>query len=272
VCFHIEHGIGSGWTPEGEKQLFSRLEKAEILNPEWSVLTPLVDEMRKEGRALEFNNPNWGLADIELPERRLGDRTPITELELEKVGSQALTHPVSSIQPGYDLDRLTMLHERRHGPVSYGHDSDRTVFYIPRWDGSYSEEQSVVGRISLLHENNTKCALTEFPRRFRLRYDPCQCSGLVTIYSITILDNNKRLVWELTHHNAGKIKIAGTAVRLRDTSWRRWISSNGSTSSALPLRIVSAGSDPQILLPRLPNDDVAFPIVISVKMNVAPFR
>ncbi len=271
VCFHIEHGIGSGWTPEGEKQLFGRLEKAGILNPEWPVLTPLVDEMRKEGRALEFNSPHWGLADIELPERLLGDAAPITELELEKVGSQTRTHSVSSIQPGFDLDRLTLSHERRHGPATYGHDSDRTVFYIPRWNGSYSEEQAVVNRISLLQENNTKFVLTEFPSRFRLRFDPCQCPGLVTIYSMTIMDKDKRLVWELTNHHVGKIKIAGTAVLLRDTSWRRRIFSNGSACSAPPLHIVSTGLDPQVLLPRLPGD-VAFPIVISVKMNVAPSR
>lgn len=269
VCFHIEHGIGSGWTPEGEKQLFGRLKKAEILNPEWPVLTPLVDEMREEGRALEFNGPNWGMADIELPERMLGDATPVTEFELQKASSQARTHPVSSIQPGYDLDRLTLSHERRYGPVTYGHDAARTVFYIPRWNGSYSEEQSVVDRISLFQESNTRFVLTEFPCRFRLRFDPCQCSGLVTIYSISILDKNEKLVWKLSSRNARKVAIAGTAARVQDTSWRRRIFSNGSGSGESALRIVSTGLDPQVLLPRLPKD-VAFPIVISVEMNVAP--
>lgn len=271
VCFHIEHGIGSGWTPEGEKQLFSRLHKAEILNPEWPVLTPLVGQMRGEGRALEFNNPHWGLADIELPERMLGDATPITECELEKVRSQARTHPVSSIQPGYDLDRLTLLHERRYGPVTYGHDADRTVVYIPRWNGSYSEEQSVVDRIALFQENNTQFVLTEFPCRSRLRFDPCQCPGLVTIQSISILDKNKKLVWELNSSNAGKVAIAGTAVRVKGASWKRRIFQNGSGYSEPPLRIVSTGLDPQVLLPRLPSD-AAFPIVISVEMNVTPSR
>ena len=88
VCFHIEHGVGSGWTPEGEKHLFNRLEKAEILNPEWPVLMPLVDEMRKEERALEFNNVSWGLAYIELPERTLGDNEPVRSSALECLGGQ----------------------------------------------------------------------------------------------------------------------------------------------------------------------------------------
>ena len=117
VCFHIEHGVGSGWTPEGEKHLFNRLEKAEILNPEWPVLMPLVDEMRKEERALEFNNVNWGLADIELPERTLGDNEPVRSSALECLGSQIDTCPVSSIQPAYDLDRLTLMFERHYGPA-----------------------------------------------------------------------------------------------------------------------------------------------------------
>ncbi len=113
VCFHIEHGVGSGWTPEGEKLLFDRLRKSEILNPEWSVLTPLVDEMREKGKALEFNHRNWGLADFNLPLQILGDQNPIPASQLTSLEQQAENREISAIQPRYDLDRLTLVQERK---------------------------------------------------------------------------------------------------------------------------------------------------------------
>jgi len=113
VCFHIEHGLGSGWTPEGEKTLFNRLREAEILSPEWPVLTPLVDEMREQQRSLEFNHTGWGLAEFPLPEQVLGDTNSISPEVLTQLAHQAATRSVSAIQPAYDLDRLTLAHERR---------------------------------------------------------------------------------------------------------------------------------------------------------------
>jgi len=113
VCFHIEHKIGSGWSPEGGDILFNRLRDAEILNPEWPVLTPLVDEMRAEGKPLEFNHCRWGLADFDLPAQPLGDLDPIAAEKLEQLALQAESREVSAIQPSYDLDRLTLVHDRR---------------------------------------------------------------------------------------------------------------------------------------------------------------
>jgi hypothetical protein len=113
VCFHIEHGLGSGWTPEGEKPLFDRLREAEILSPEWPVLTPLVDAMREQQRSLEFNHTGWGLAEFQLPEKVLGDADPISPEVLAQLALQAETQSISAIQPAYDLDRLTLAHERR---------------------------------------------------------------------------------------------------------------------------------------------------------------
>ena len=52
VCFHIEHSYGSGWTPEGGSALFDRLEKANILNPDWQYLRPILEQMRKQQKPL----------------------------------------------------------------------------------------------------------------------------------------------------------------------------------------------------------------------------
>jgi hypothetical protein len=113
VCFHIEHGVGSGWTPEGEKELFDRLRETGILSAEWSVLMPLVETMRKQGKALEFNHIGWGLSGYVLPEHSMGDVKTIPAETLEELALRAETRAISAIQPTYDLDRLTLEHERR---------------------------------------------------------------------------------------------------------------------------------------------------------------
>ena len=115
VCFHIEHGVGSGWTPEGEKTLFERLRQAQILNPEWPVLAPLVDEMRQQQRALEFNHSGWGMAEFDLHERPIGDAAEPPTERLNQLSVFAAQKRISAIQPEYDLDRLTLAHERRAG-------------------------------------------------------------------------------------------------------------------------------------------------------------
>ncbi len=79
VAFHLEHGEGSGWTPESSR-LFDRLDAAGV--PYLSTL-----EYRKLARKLvrgnrgfqPINDPDWGLAPIELaeaqPSRPTGGRS-----------------------------------------------------------------------------------------------------------------------------------------------------------------------------------------------------
>jgi len=269
VCFHIEHGIGSGWTPEGGKQLFNRLEKAGILNPEWPVLMPLVEEMRQERQCLEFNNRNWGLADIRLPERTLGDATPIAASDLAQITKIAETHPVSAIQPGYDLDRLTLLYQRRSGTIAFHASAGRVAFYVPRSNGAYSEINSIAKEIPLLQVSSAEFVLEAFPHKFPLRLDPCQCPGLVTIYAIRIFDKNRKSVWQLNERNARKITITGTALGAFKKGWRAKLIPNGHIHHAPPLHIVSTGLDPQLILPPLPRD-TEFPIGILIEMSIAP--
>ena len=66
--YHIEHGTGSGWTPEGQKKLFERiaakgipiLDNEEVL--QWGA------QMRRLNSPIIFNHENWGLPDLELRE------------------------------------------------------------------------------------------------------------------------------------------------------------------------------------------------------------
>jgi hypothetical protein len=271
VCFHIEHGVGSGWTPEGEKQLFSRLEKARILNPEWPVLMPLVEEMQDQAKQLEFNHANWGLAEFELPEQMLGDTTPIARSELERLAVQAETHPVSSIQSTYDLDRLTLAYERRYGPLALAAYAGKVVLYIPNSHGIYSEARSISQNVEVLHTGTAEFVLERYAQEFPLRFDPCQCAGLITVYSMTVLDKNKKMVWELNGRNAGRVTIGGTAMRANGAGWKQKLFSSPEINKGQPLRIISTGVDPQLILPRLPHD-IEFPVVLSISISVAPCK
>jgi hypothetical protein len=65
--YHIEHGIGSGFTPEGAQALYSRLDTAGVDRLEYEQILDWAIEMRRNGPIL-FNEENWGLADYDLPE------------------------------------------------------------------------------------------------------------------------------------------------------------------------------------------------------------
>lgn len=290
VCFHIEHGIGSGWTPEGEKVLFNRLRIAGILNPEWPVLTPLVDEMRAKGKSLEFNHAGWGLADFDLPEQAMGDAHPIPDAQLERLASQASRREVSAIQPAYDLDRLTLAHERcagealalEMGRLALNYDNliaenpalnaERAVLYIPNSNGKYSELLSIAHPAHLAGTTKLVFRLEKFAHRFPLRFDPCGCPGLVRIYSVDIFDVvNDRIIWKLDDFNAKRFAVNGTvAWSNRISQGSRWIQTLFRKNSRQFLSIVSTGVDPQLILPRLPAN-VEFPVEIRIEMKIIPF-
>jgi hypothetical protein len=288
VCFHIEHGIGSGWTPEGEQKLFSRLRDAGILNPEWPVLAPLVDEMREQGKSLEFNHAGWGMADFDLPEQTMGDTNVIPPDKLEQLTLQAETRRVSAIQPAFDLDRLTLLYERRltleqslatgqaalsNGGVTITANEDKVVLYIPDSIGHYSEHRSIAYYAQLTHITTVNFRLEKFAHQFPLRFDPCQRPGLVSINAIAVFDlHHNRLVLTLKGHDARKLIISGTAVWAKPARpdlgrWKQLLGTdlNGQQS----LYLISTGIDPQLIFPPLPND-IGFPLVISVEMKFIP--
>jgi hypothetical protein len=75
--YHIEHGHGSGYTPEGADKLFSRLKMAGVPYLSWPDFRDLADKMYKAGRrgeAVIFNGADWGLAGIDLPEVMIGSK------------------------------------------------------------------------------------------------------------------------------------------------------------------------------------------------------
>jgi len=66
--YHIEHGIGSGWSPEGQNHLFNRLSAKGISWVSNEDIAELISHMRNTHAPVIFNPPLWGLADDELPE------------------------------------------------------------------------------------------------------------------------------------------------------------------------------------------------------------
>jgi len=66
--YHIEHGTGSGWTPEGQARLFDRLRAKGIPWLEYRDLVTWAEHMRRFDSPMIFNRENWGLRELELPE------------------------------------------------------------------------------------------------------------------------------------------------------------------------------------------------------------
>lgn len=72
AIFHIEHGQGSGWTPEGANLLFDRLKKQGI---SYMSDDDLADEfekqkkLQKQNKPVVYNDDNWGAPDVQFPER-----------------------------------------------------------------------------------------------------------------------------------------------------------------------------------------------------------
>lgn len=277
VCFHIEHGIGSGWTPEGEEKLFKRLRDAGVLNPDWRVLTPLVNEMRGQSKSLEFNHENWGLADFELPDQLMGDVNVIPAEILKCLSLQAKTREVSAIQPGYDLDRLTLMQERGLmqefglGDLKTPNEYDRAVIYIPNSDGSYSELNTMVSCKSLETTTSLVFRIERFSSEFPLRFDPSERPGLVSISSIVIYDLQKsKVILDSNNIDKGKFIVAGTAVCANSQPrWPRILLDVLKLNSNKSINLISMGADPQLIFPRLPID-VDFPLVIAIDIKFTP--
>jgi hypothetical protein len=67
VVFHLEHGAGSGWTPEGARSLSERLEAAGIPYLTGDSYDRVARGILRKGPAFNpFNGEDWGLASAEL--------------------------------------------------------------------------------------------------------------------------------------------------------------------------------------------------------------
>ena len=160
--------------------------------------------------------------------------------------------------------------ERRYGPAMLGTNAGRIVLYIPQADGSYSEKSRLTDQLGLQNQA-IEFKLDKFPHQFPLRLDPGESPGLVTIHTMTIMDKNKKVVWELTRRNAGKVVVRGTAFAVRGGHWKQRLREALETNSHKPLRIISTGVDPQLILPRLP-ENIEYPISLSIEMKCSPSR
>lgn len=69
--YHIEHSVGSGFTPEAQQKLWNRLEDAKIERLSDEQLWNTVKSMRAGTASTLLAGAGWGLATLELPESRL---------------------------------------------------------------------------------------------------------------------------------------------------------------------------------------------------------
>jgi len=66
--YHIEHGSGSGWTPEGQAKLFERIAAKGLSFLGNEEVLAMAAEMRRLGAPMIFNHEDWGLSGFALKE------------------------------------------------------------------------------------------------------------------------------------------------------------------------------------------------------------
>jgi hypothetical protein len=66
--YHIEHGSGSGWTPEGQTKLFERIAAKGLSFIANEEVLAMAAQMRRWGVPMIFNREDWGLAAFRLKE------------------------------------------------------------------------------------------------------------------------------------------------------------------------------------------------------------
>lgn len=66
--YHIEHGSGSGWTPEGQTKLFERIAATGLWFVGNEEVLAMAAQMRRWGVPMIFNHEDWGLAAFALKE------------------------------------------------------------------------------------------------------------------------------------------------------------------------------------------------------------
>jgi hypothetical protein len=70
--YHIEHGTGSGWTPEGQAKLFERIAAKGLKFVDNEEVLMWTAQMGRLEAPMIFNHEDWGLAGVELKETVLG--------------------------------------------------------------------------------------------------------------------------------------------------------------------------------------------------------
>jgi len=70
--YHIEHAIGSGWTPEGERRMYERLAQIGLPYVSYEQLKWLIVQMRRHHTPILMNLEDWGMGSVTLPESSPG--------------------------------------------------------------------------------------------------------------------------------------------------------------------------------------------------------
>jgi hypothetical protein len=70
--YHIEHGSGSGWTPEGQARLFERIAAKGLSFLDNEEILIWAAQMNRLNSPMIFNHDNWGMEGIELKETVIG--------------------------------------------------------------------------------------------------------------------------------------------------------------------------------------------------------
>jgi FkbM family methyltransferase len=96
--YHLEHEVGSGWSPEGEALLRKRIAERGITWLDASTVYIWAAYMKWLGRPMIFNGSGWGFAAHTLPER---DGSSSTEAH-QSPESIAARHPVFHLFGGFD--------------------------------------------------------------------------------------------------------------------------------------------------------------------------
>ncbi|GAB1489323.1 hypothetical protein MASR2M8_17760 [Opitutaceae bacterium] len=257
-AFHLEHSIGSGWTPEGEKKLFARLNQKKILNPDWRFLDPLVNKLRSADGLITMNYASWGMGSFDLPEEPLlaGEFFP-SPVHPRKGGNWP-DAPVGALKPEFDLDRLAYWEERRRRLTNADESAAHIVqLFWPGDDGIYSEQKS----ISIVDAPRQR-------RRFVLRTPKCDAGSVLRLdptYRAGIIDIHRL---ELTCALSGKITwraVRGQAGQVSGTAMELSIDDEADTV----LRLESVGDDPQIILPAV-KDEAKLGLLLTVEMSFIP--
>jgi hypothetical protein len=66
--YHIEHGAGSGFTPEHQEQLWQRLRERGIPYLDWREVDELIANILEGKTDYRLASASWGLRDAYLPE------------------------------------------------------------------------------------------------------------------------------------------------------------------------------------------------------------
>jgi hypothetical protein len=72
--YHVEHGIGSGWTPAGQAKLFARIAASGLSFIDNREVLAWAAPMRRLNSPMIFNHEDWGLAGLDLDETTLRPR------------------------------------------------------------------------------------------------------------------------------------------------------------------------------------------------------